>query len=605
MWYILFMNKDVIYIEPEDDITDIIAKLESAKERIVALVPPKKPGVLRSAVNIKLISKTAAKANKKIVFVTTDPSLLKLAAAARIPATKNLQTAPTIPTDEDIKEEVITEEVIKEDPIPVNDNTKIEEEAKDEFASLTNSEEVEKIDAEAEGDTETKSEAKTEEEKIDEVIAESKEAQSDKKADEEESSSDKKDVKSKKKDKKEKKPGFLNWLKRYKIWLIAGSICMAGIICFMVWAFVFAPAIDITVTMRTTPNNFSEAVTFSTKAEEENAETGVFLLEEIKSEEIKEVEFEATGTKNVGDKASGEIIVIAKLRDADSYSINAGTAFRRGELTYYSVTDVTLSLDGQCDNSADLRDLALNGCQKSTTVAIVAAEPGADYNIDSAANDWSIMATGPFSAYSEREITGGSDRILKLVQQADLDSTKEKIASINRASEAETRQKITEQAGEDKLILSSSFKQTISEPETKYKVDDTIEDDVKPSAKIKTTTTVYVIDKTKLQEFIGYKAKINDNQQIYTINDPFVENFVAIENGYTGRLKTSYTSGPKITENDIIETAKGKGLGDIQHELKSINGISEISIEKSYPWVNTAPSDTNKITVNIIVNQNL
>ena len=39
------MNKDTIYIEPEDDITDIITKIENSKEKIVALVPPKKAGV--------------------------------------------------------------------------------------------------------------------------------------------------------------------------------------------------------------------------------------------------------------------------------------------------------------------------------------------------------------------------------------------------------------------------------------------------------------------------------------------------------------------------------------------------------------------------------
>ena len=42
MWYYFYMNKDVIYIEPEDDITDIITKIEGSKEKIVALVPPKK-----------------------------------------------------------------------------------------------------------------------------------------------------------------------------------------------------------------------------------------------------------------------------------------------------------------------------------------------------------------------------------------------------------------------------------------------------------------------------------------------------------------------------------------------------------------------------------
>ena len=38
MCYILIMNKDVIYIEPEDDITDIITKIENSKEKIVAEV---------------------------------------------------------------------------------------------------------------------------------------------------------------------------------------------------------------------------------------------------------------------------------------------------------------------------------------------------------------------------------------------------------------------------------------------------------------------------------------------------------------------------------------------------------------------------------------
>ena len=68
MWYILTMNKDVIYIEPEDDITDIITKIENSKEKIVALVPPKKAGVFRSVVNIKLVSKVGATAEKTIVL---------------------------------------------------------------------------------------------------------------------------------------------------------------------------------------------------------------------------------------------------------------------------------------------------------------------------------------------------------------------------------------------------------------------------------------------------------------------------------------------------------------------------------------------------------
>lgn len=66
------MNKDVIYIEPEQDITDIIANIKAAKCKIVALVPPKKAGVLRSAVNFKLIAKAARQSEKTVVLITKD-----------------------------------------------------------------------------------------------------------------------------------------------------------------------------------------------------------------------------------------------------------------------------------------------------------------------------------------------------------------------------------------------------------------------------------------------------------------------------------------------------------------------------------------------------
>lgn len=41
--YLIHMNKEVIYLEPEDDITDILSKLQRAEQKVVALVPPKKP----------------------------------------------------------------------------------------------------------------------------------------------------------------------------------------------------------------------------------------------------------------------------------------------------------------------------------------------------------------------------------------------------------------------------------------------------------------------------------------------------------------------------------------------------------------------------------
>ena len=90
------MQKDVIYIDVDDDITAIIDKVKSSSHKIIALVPPKRTGVLQSAVNLRLISRAANQKDKRLVVITNDAALSGLAAAASIPVAKNLQSKPEL-----------------------------------------------------------------------------------------------------------------------------------------------------------------------------------------------------------------------------------------------------------------------------------------------------------------------------------------------------------------------------------------------------------------------------------------------------------------------------------------------------------------------------
>ena len=85
------------------------------------------------------------------------------------------------------------------------------------------------------------------------------------------------------------------------------------------------------------------------------------------------------------------------------------------------------------------------------------------------------------------------------------------------------------------------------------------------------------------------------------MKDPFIENFSQTTGGYAGKLKTTYLTGPKITVSSIVDLVKGKGLGDAQHLLKDIDGVTDVRTDGSFPWVMSVPGDTNKITVNIDV----
>ncbi len=246
MCYIINMNKDVVYIEPEDDITDVITKIEKAKEKIVAVVPPKKAGVFRSIVNIKLMAKAGTAAGKTVVLVTVDPSITKLAAATRLPVAKNLQSAPVIPAmdvpadEPGGQPEVVVAPVGEPEAGEAEDDTEKTESVKESAQETTvmMAPETEESEDEPKKD-EDKDEANDEEKK-------------------DEASDDEKDKKSKK---EKSKKGIIGWIKNHKKTTALAVVLLIGLVVFMVWAFVFAPKVDITVAIKTASKNFSEGIT--------------------------------------------------------------------------------------------------------------------------------------------------------------------------------------------------------------------------------------------------------------------------------------------------------------------------------------------------------
>ena len=568
MWYILYMNKDVIYIEPEDDITDIILKIENSKEKIVALVPPKKAGVFRSVVNIKLIAKAGVTSGKKIVLVTTDPSINKLAAATKLPVTKNLQSAPAIPVlDEEDDETTSTEELVEE-----SDGTvETEEESED---------------------TKAGEEDKTEEQESDETKEEDEEK--------EENGSEKKDDKKKDKKTKPSKSNnkFINWIKNNKKLSIALGIGSLALLLFLIWALAIAPAVTITVGIRTESKRFSDSVNFTTKLEDEKLEDSKFFLEEKKIESSQEVKFEATGKKNVGEKASGEVKVYAyfPLNLRASTQVKEGDTFSISGLVYVATKTVVLEYSGngkeECSNKTNSEGLVDYGCRVDESVPVIASAAGEKYNIAASSSGWSTNAR--VFAYSDEAMKGGTDQEITIVTQADIDKAKSELAA---SDQDKNKEELLEKIGDDSLVIDSSFIQKTSDAVSTPAVGEEVKEGVTPTLKATTVASVYVLDKTKVEEFITSKADLSESQKIYEMKDPFIESFLETDSGYTGKLKTTYLVGPKIADNDVIEKVKGKGLGEAKHDLLSIDGVSEVKMDPSLPWVTSVPNNPNKITV--------
>ena len=556
------MNKDVIYIEPEDDITDIINRLTAAQQKVVALVPPSKPSVLRSAVNIKLIAKTAQAADKAAVIVTADPGLTKLAAAANLPVAKTLQSRPVVPN---------ADEITPTTPDEVIDET-----------------ELEKAHAE-----ELKANAEAKEKAEPDQVINSSEIEPD--LDDKKKS--KKDSKGKKgEDGAKKIPTF----EKYRKWIIIGAIALILIIGFLIWALIFAPAANIIVSIRTTAQNFSENIAFTFDPAADDYKNGKFYLEEQKIENKAEVEMEATGKKDVGEHAKGTLTLVYYFKSSGGVSIPAGSTFSYGSLRYTTDADASITWD-EDDSVCESGSSIARGCIRSTKANITAVESGEAYNIEAHNNGWAQSLDADLYV-SNAAITGGTTRIVTVVSQADIDKAREKLGN---DTAAEGKAKLLEGMPESLMPIESSFRQDVGDPVATPALDQEVPEGTKPKLASTTTFIMYGVDKVHLDEYIKNKSSegLAKDQRVYASGTPFFERFLESEGNYTAKLKTTVQYGPKVTEKDILEKSKGRKNGEVQTLLKSINGVSSVKIQPSFFWVRSVPNDENRITIELRVEE--
>jgi hypothetical protein len=550
------MNKDVIYIEPEDDITDIITRIKSSKQKVVALVPPKKLGIMRSAVNIKLISKTAKLKNKVAVIVTTDPSLVKLSALSGLPVAKTLSSRPMLPS-EYVERKKKEDERLEEKDLdkPVDDEEKSEE----------------------------AEERPKKKEKAEVVALDSDDVE---KTDENDSKDKEKDV--------EKIPNF----DKYRKWIIFGGIGVVLVTIALVWAFVFAPYAKITVSMKTVSSNISENVSFTTDQSKRDNKAGKFLLEQIKYEEEKSLEFDATGKANKGEKAKGTLVVIARLdEDLKTVNIPAGAAFSNGGKNYYADAATSLTMDS-CENAKPIAD---GYCQKSAAINVTASDPGASYNIDTK-DGWSIDIPN-VSAYAQTAMAGGTDKNVTVVDEKDIEDARKQIMS----NDSESKDKLFEQIQDGFVKIEASYKVDTADPVSSPKKGEEVADKKKAKLTVKATYTIYVVDRTAIDEYVKEyeKDKIADNDKIYSTGTPFFERFLEGTDGiYTAKFKTTVKVGPELSETQVLDTAKGKKVGEVKALLKDMSSnINDVVVDTSFPWVRWVPDDPNKVSINITVEE--
>lgn len=559
------MNKDVIYVDVEDDITAIIGKVKSAKEKIVALVPPKRIGVLQSAVNLHLLARAAKQADKRLVLITNNAALGALASAAQVPVAKNLQSKPEM-AEISALEVDNGEDVIDGAQLPVGELAKtagpsslgaaaIDNPAIDE-AVRENAAEMPRATPPAPGQSPRKPRAKS----------------------------------------GVKVPNF-NKFRKKLVFLIGGGVLL---VAFLIWAIFFAPHAKVIITARTTDSAANEKVTLGDAlATDASAKTIKTTTQQIKKD--ASVEFDATGSKEVGDKSQGQV-VFKNCESMSAQTIPAGTAISANGRTY--VTQAAASVPGGTGG--------FGGCSSpgvSDAVSISAKDIGEDYNTPSnttfsVSGHPSGSSTVYFNAVASTDITGGSKKTIKTVSSGDVQKASDQLAQQNSD---ELKDQLKAKFNSEFIVLEQSFSTDKGTPESTPAIGQEA-----PDGKAKLTVTVTyalaAVAKTEASHFLDdyFKAQIDgkNDRRVYD-NGTSGVNFSDVtksKNGYAADLVATAKIGPKIDDNNIKELAKGKRYGEIQSSIESIEGVDDVDIKFSPFWVSIAPNDVKKISVDFNLN---
>lgn len=544
------MKKDVIYIDIEDDITAVIDKLKKSKERIIALVPPKGNAVLQSIVNLKLLKRAADNVDKQPVVVTNNKALIALAGGIGMYVAKNLQSKPEVP--------VTSSDEPSDTTMEVSDDDQVAEEAVEASPVDVDDDEVELSETEVSDIEKTSTDAVAAEK-----LAEAKKPVKDKRV-----------------------PNFGAF--RKKLLVIGGLVLLA-----LVFLIAFFGRTKAQVTLRAETSPVDVAFEAKLNADFPASDPKAFNLKALRHETKKSLAqaFQATGEKDAGAKATGNMTFSIRCSDVDGAppTIPAGTGVSANGLTFIT------------NKATSLTNASFSPCRFTGSTTVSAQNNGDQYNLSP--RDYSVSG---FSSVTARgsQMSGGVTKMIKVVSQADVDKAK---TALTEQNSAPARDELKKAFGQDARILEDSFTATIgaisSEPAVGQEANEaTLRVEIVYSMLAMANADI----NAALDAFIAGKMPEKEQQKVYENGYKDMKLERVASDAKTGVYKISSLGyyGPEFDIDKLKSDITGKKLGEARSQLSELPGVKGIDLKTSPFWARKMPNP-GRITIELEVDRNV
>lgn len=547
-------DKDTIYVDVDDEITTIIDKVRGSSGKIVALVLPKRATVFQSIVNMKLLKRAADVAKKHLVLITTEANLMPLAGTVGLHVASTPQSKPEIPPAAAVAtpEDELAEEALDEpDEEYTADNAG--DRSVGELAHRTGH--VVGPAAAAEAVT------------LDE-------------GEEDEASFGRKD-------RHLKVPNF----NKFRLRLVLGVLGLIALIAALYVANVVLPKAVIAITTNSSQVNVNFTPTLDTAAKTLDTAKLILPAKSEQQQKTTQQQVDATGQKNNGDAATGTVTMTAQKCSGNPFvapaDVPAGTGISTNGLTF--ITGATTSFHGT-GTSGSCYTYSANAA-----TSITAQNPGTKYNVSGA----TFTIAGRSDASATGSTSGGTDDVVKVVSQSDIDNAKQKLAAQDTAAVKASLDQVLLTDG--LYPLDATFNAGAPVVTTSKNVGDQADNVTVTQA---VTYTMYGVKKADIDTLIKNNIGSQIDTKTQTILDDGLGGATITVTNSSGTtvlisLETTATIGPDINAADIKRQSAGKRVGDVKAMVNAVPGVTNVDVQLSPFWVSTVPTNPNQVSVTI------
>jgi len=521
---------EIIYLEPDEEITSAIDKIKNAKAAKLGLVVPREATLLQSVVNLRLLAREAESLGKVIAIVTADRIGRNLAAQVGLAVYNSIEeqkpaflSPPPKPSSEEVIEIDMVEKPVEKEEAPpgvkvhhFQDKSVLwRKKAAPIFQPKITTESGAKL------------------------------------------------AFSKAKD-----------LARVKkiIWPITAIL----VVLLGIAAYLLLPKATVKVYVSAEDLKKQVIVAVSNQVKEASLEQSVVPGQLIDINLEKQDNFPATGKKNIGEKATGTLTVYNSW-DSNSHSFDAGTKFSSSSKTFLATADFTIP-------GSSVREGNL--VPGTTSVKIEAENPGEEYNVK--AGRFTILglpAAEQDKIYGTlaNDLTGGFSKEVQVVSKQDYDNAKKKLTD---ELTVQVKQEF-EQKTKDKKVLDKAV--VIPDPEITTSAN--IDQEAKTfQMKVKFREQAMVFDFNNFKDFITkLLAKQVPSDKMVAIPKDEDMGIIVDKTTYDkGEMNLTVNVNAKIATKISADKLKNAILGkkstEAEQYIKSQEGVSKVEIKMRPSW---------------------